>query len=140
MEYYITAVEDMDERSKTMIGCRPTKEFEIDVGLNQGSALSPFLFIVILDVLTESIGTYPPKAMLFAEDIVICERVKKLEIMQNINLNDRLHVSLVCRKLTLDRPTRCYITRMVLNKDEKDPEAGLASDGWTISRDMKHVT
>ena len=109
MEYYITAVEDMDERSKTnicmMIGCRPTKEFEIDVGLHQGSALSPFLFIVILDVLTECIGTYPPNAMLFAEDIVICERVKKLEIMQNIKFNDRLHVSLVCRKLTLDRPT-----------------------------------
>ena len=50
-----------------------TKVFQIDVGLHQGSALSPFHFIVILDVLTESIGTDPPNAMLFADDLVICE-------------------------------------------------------------------
>ena len=30
-----------------------TEEFRIDVGLHQGSALSPFLFVTIMEVLTE---------------------------------------------------------------------------------------
>ena len=74
-EHYITVIRDMYERSKTKVRtlAGSTKEFQIDVGLHQGSALSQFLFIVILDVLTESIGTDPPKAMLFADDLVICE-------------------------------------------------------------------
>ena len=74
-EHYITVIWDMYERSKTKVRTLTgsTKEFHIDVGLHQGSALSPFLFIVILGVLTESIGTDPPNAMLFVDDLVICE-------------------------------------------------------------------
>ena len=74
-EHYITVIRDMYERTKTKVRTLTgsTKEFHIDVGLHQGSALIPFLFIVILDVLTESIGTDPPNAKLFAGDIVICE-------------------------------------------------------------------
>ena len=52
-EHYITVIRGMYERSKTKV-CTltgSTKEFQIDVGLHQGSALSTFLFIDILDVL-----------------------------------------------------------------------------------------
>ena len=35
--------------------CRETEEFGIEVGLHQGSALSPFLFITIMDTLTEEV-------------------------------------------------------------------------------------
>ena len=74
-EHYITLIRDMYERSKTKVRTLTgsTKEFQIDVGLHQGSALSPLLFIVIFDVLTESKGTDPPNTMLFADDLVICE-------------------------------------------------------------------
>jgi len=34
---------------------KATEEIDIEVGLHQGSALSPFLFIVILDVISEKI-------------------------------------------------------------------------------------
>ena len=53
-EHYITVIRDMYERSKTKVRTltASTKEFQIYVGLHQGSALSPFLFIVISDVLT----------------------------------------------------------------------------------------
>ena len=71
--YYTTVIRDMYERSKTKVRILTgsTKEFQIDVGIHQGSALSPFLFIVILDLLTESIGTYPPNSMLFADDCLV---------------------------------------------------------------------
>ena len=55
----------------TRDGC--TDLFRIDVGLHQGSALSPFLFIIIMDVLASELGSKPPKSMLFADDLVLCE-------------------------------------------------------------------
>ena len=47
--------------------------FRIDVGLHQGSALSPHLFIIIMDVLASELGSKPPESMLFADDLVLCE-------------------------------------------------------------------
>ena len=54
-----------------------TDEIEIEVGLHQGSALSPFLFILILDVITEEIQEDTPWAMLFADDLVLCDGTRE---------------------------------------------------------------
>ena len=43
------------------------------VGLHQGSALSPLLFITVMDVISE-LGRGPVHAMLFVNDLVICEQ------------------------------------------------------------------
>ena len=43
-------------------------------------ALSPLLFIIIMDVLAEKARTKPPWAMLFADDLVlVSETVEELE-------------------------------------------------------------
>ena len=50
------------------------------VGLHLGSALSPLLFIIIMDVLAEEAITKPPWAMLFADDLVlVSETVEEVE-------------------------------------------------------------
>ena len=54
-----------------------TDEMEIEVGLHQGSALSPYLFIMILDVITERIQEDTPWAMLFADDLVLCDETRE---------------------------------------------------------------
>ena len=51
-----------------------TKEFKVGVGLDQGSALSPFLFAIIIDRLTENIRKDAPWDMLFADDMVLCRQ------------------------------------------------------------------
>ena len=54
-----------------------TEYFAIDVGVHQGSALSHFLFIIIMDVLTENIERDPPWAMMFADDLVLCAMTRE---------------------------------------------------------------
>ena len=54
-----------------------TEYFPIEVGLHQGSALSPLLFIIIMDVLTENIEKDPPWAMMFADDLVLCAMTRE---------------------------------------------------------------
>ena len=56
---------------QTRDGCNDY--FRIDVGLHQGSALSPLIFIIIMDVLASELGSKPSESMLFADDIVLCE-------------------------------------------------------------------
>ncbi|KAK3524921.1 hypothetical protein QTP86_011507 [Hemibagrus guttatus] len=48
-------VQDMYERSRTVVRCAvgQTEEFKVEVGLHQGSALSPFLFAIVMDQLSE---------------------------------------------------------------------------------------
>ena len=56
-----------------MTSAGKTKEIEIEVELLQGSALSPLLFVIILYVITEEIEVGTPWAMLFADDLVLCD-------------------------------------------------------------------
>ena len=50
------------------------------VGLHQGSAISPLLFIITMDVLAKEARTNPPWAMLFADDLVlVSETIEEVE-------------------------------------------------------------
>ena len=49
-----------------------TEGFEVKVGLHQGSALSPCLFAMVMDRMTDDIREEAPWTMMFADDIVIC--------------------------------------------------------------------
>ena len=65
-----------------------TEEFKVGVGLQQGSALIPFLFAIIMDKLTEDIRKDAPWEMLFAGDIVLSRQNHReieddLEIWRN---------------------------------------------------------
>ena len=78
-EAYVSAIKDMYKDCKTSVvtSVGETDEMEIEVGLHQGSALSPYLFIMILDVITEEIQEDTPWAMLFADDLVLCDETRE---------------------------------------------------------------
>ena len=77
-EAYIKIIQDMYEDCETKVTTREgnTEYFNVKVGLHQGSAISPLLFIIIMDVLASEIDKEPPWAMLFADDLVLCETSK----------------------------------------------------------------
>jgi len=72
-EAYVKVVQDMYDgcRTKVRSMCGETEEFAVTVGVHQGSALSPFLFLIILECLTKEIRREAPWDMLFADDVVI---------------------------------------------------------------------
>ena len=84
-EKYVQLVQDMYKGSKTVLRCAvgTTESLKVKIGLHQGSALSPFLFAVIIDRLTGKIRKEPPWTMnlsgkgQFADDIVICEEARE---------------------------------------------------------------
>ena len=83
-------VMDMYDGARTAVRSSTglTEEFEVGVGLHQGSALSPFLFATVMDKLTEEIRTESPWDMMFADDIVLCREDRRqlqevLEVWRN---------------------------------------------------------
>ena len=79
VEKYVRLIQDMYEESETVVRCAvgTTESLKVKVGLHQGSALSPFLFAVIMDRLTDEVRREPPWTMLFANGIVICKKPGK---------------------------------------------------------------
>ena len=51
-----------------------TEGFEVKVGLHQGSALSPFIFNIVMDVITQDLRETVPWCILYADDIhcIVC--------------------------------------------------------------------
>ena len=56
-EKYVKLAQDMYTgcRTKVRTGAGESSKFNVDVGLHQGSALSPYLFLILMDVLTERV-------------------------------------------------------------------------------------
>ncbi len=75
-ENVVRAVQDMYQGATTSVRtpCGNTRDFEVKVGVHQGSSLSPFIFIVILDALSENINSEAPWNLLFADDLAIVQR------------------------------------------------------------------
>ena len=71
---YVKLVQDMYTgcRTKVRTVAGESSKFNVEVGLHQGSALSLYLFLILMDVLTERVRKEAPESMLFADDIVLC--------------------------------------------------------------------
>ncbi|KAK3521007.1 hypothetical protein QTP86_015761, partial [Hemibagrus guttatus] len=70
---------------RTVVRCAvgQTEKFNVEVGLHQGSALSPFLFAIVMDQLSEEVRQESPWTMMFADDIVICSESRE-QVEENL--------------------------------------------------------
>nr|GEV63279.1 hypothetical protein [Tanacetum cinerariifolium] len=78
---YSRVIKDMYDGVKTRVRTTmgSTEYFPVEVGLHQGSAISPYLFTLILDELSRRIQESIPWCMISADDIVlIAESTKEL--------------------------------------------------------------
>ncbi|KAK3519671.1 hypothetical protein QTP86_005328 [Hemibagrus guttatus] len=106
-EKYVRVVQDMYERSRTVVRCAvgQTEEFKVEVGLHQGSALSPFLFAIVMDQLSEEVRQESPWTMMFADDIVICSESSE-QVEENL---ERWRFALERRGMKVSRSKTEYM-------------------------------
>ena len=58
-------------KSKVRINNSFSEAFDVNVGVHQGSVLSPFLFVIVLDASSRDFLTSAPWELLYANDLVI---------------------------------------------------------------------
>ena len=72
-EWIVQLVQGMysNARSCVRVGEGYSEEFEVKVGVHQGSVLSPLLFIIVLEALSHEFRCGVPWEDLYADDLVI---------------------------------------------------------------------
>ncbi|KAK3541754.1 hypothetical protein QTP86_002760 [Hemibagrus guttatus] len=121
-EKYVRVVQDMYERSRTVVRCAvgQTEEFKVEVGLHQGSALSPFLFAIVMDQLSEEVRQEFPWTMMFADDIVICSESRE-QVEEN---QERWRFALERRGMKVSRSKTTVQSNGECGKEVKKPVYG----------------
>ena len=72
-EWIVRLVQGMyaNVRSRVRVGEGFSEEFEVKVGVHQGSVLSPLLFVIVLEALSREFRSGVPWEDLYADDLVI---------------------------------------------------------------------
>ncbi|KAK3509028.1 hypothetical protein QTP70_018534, partial [Hemibagrus guttatus] len=133
-EKYVRVVQDMYERSRTVVRCAvgQTEEFNVEVGLHQGSALSPFLFAIVMDQLSEEVRQESPWTMMFADDIVICSENRE-QVEENL---ERWRFALERRGMKVSRSKTEY---MCVNEREGSGTVRLQGEEVKKVQEFKYL-
>ena len=72
-EAMVRAVMNLYEGAKTSVrlGLKLSEEFEVKVGVHQGSAFLSLLFAIVVDAITKSVRNGLMGEMLYADDLVL---------------------------------------------------------------------
>ena len=129
-EKYVRIIQETytDATTQVRSSVGVTDSFQVQVGLHQGSALSPFLFNIVFDVLTEAVRENPPWCVLYADDVVIIAKSRR-ELQEKL---ERWRQALENRGMRISRTKTEYMTTDL----EGDQQATIQLDG----RDVKRVT
>jgi hypothetical protein len=115
---YIALIKDMYDNVVTSVRTSDvdTNDFLINIGLHQGSALSPYLFALVMDEVTRDIQGCIPWCMLFVDDVVLVDESRtgvdqKLELWRwTLEANTWSMISVLPhkRRRMLDSMVRWY--------------------------------
>ena len=78
-EAEVRMVEGMYEKTtaRVVVGEGASEEFEVTIGLRQGSVLSPLLFIAVLDLISRKTVKDAMKKLLYADDLALVANDKQ---------------------------------------------------------------
>ena len=114
-----------------------SEQYEVGIGLHQGSALSPFLFIMLVDTISQDVRTELPWELLYADDLAIIgitstDTQHRLESWQKVLTDNGLKISVA---KTEHLSTRENPLPMKVNGDELKNVDHFKYLGSVIDRD-----
>ena len=67
----------MYEKASTTVRTKQvsSEEFDVKVGVYQGSVLSPLLFVAVMEVVTQKVREGSPWKLLYADDVVLVAQI-----------------------------------------------------------------
>ncbi|VFQ75299.1 unnamed protein product [Cuscuta campestris] len=124
-------------RKETKLEVRERKARDLDHvrcvkgsdGMGLGSALSPFLFALVMDVLTQGVQDEVPWCMLFADDIVLIDDTRE-------GLNDKLklwRLALETKEFRISRSKTEYLECRFSGRDT-EPEVEVRIDSHLVPK------
>ena len=80
-EVMVRAVMNLYDGAKTRVkmGSAYSEEFEVKVGVHQGSVLRPLLFVIVVDFITKDAGRNVVNALRYANDLVLMSETMELK-------------------------------------------------------------
>lgn len=77
-EIYINWVKMLYNNTRSQVRCPAglTDSFPVTVGVHQGSALSPLLFIIVMDSITRDLQKSVPWTLLYADDVLLAAETR----------------------------------------------------------------
>jgi len=85
-EWLVSAVMSIYTGAKTVARTvyGNSKGIEVKVGMHQGSALSPLLFVVVMEVLSREFRVALPWELLYADDLVVIAETRE-DLIERLN-------------------------------------------------------
>ena len=79
-EWLVLAVMSMYTGAKTVVRTvyGNSSSFEVKVGMHQGSALSPLLFVIVMEAISREFRVALPWELLYADDLVVIAEMEDL--------------------------------------------------------------
>ena len=86
-EHVVSVIQVMYSKACTTVklGSGESKEFDVKVGVHQGSVLSPLLFIAVMEAISRSFRHGLPFELLYADDLVLIAESEK-ELLERIEV------------------------------------------------------
>jgi len=78
-EWLVSAVMSMYAGVKTVVRTvyGNSKGFEVKVSMHQGSALSPLLFVIVMEAISREFRVAPPWELLYADDLAVIAEIEE---------------------------------------------------------------
>ncbi|XP_064121711.1 uncharacterized protein LOC135226197 [Macrobrachium nipponense] len=96
-EKYVRIVSDMCREATTQVrsSVGTTEKFEVKVRLYQGSALSPYIFDMVMNVIVAGVKDQVPWSVLCADDIVLVTTSVLCDKRFKVKLKEKMYKSIV---------------------------------------------
>ena len=85
-DWLVSAVMSMYSGAKTVVRTvyGNSKSFEVKVGMHQGSALSPLLFLIVMEAISREFRVALPWELLYVDDLAVIAETEE-ELIKRLN-------------------------------------------------------